>query len=68
MSENNNINKINKINNMSDTLSISTNLSRDKNKYPNIGDNEFAKKIGKIFKQYKTLKIINKLNNLKLIY
>ena len=47
MSENNNIN------NNPDTLSISTNLSRDKNKYPNIGDNEFAKKIGKIFKQYK---------------
>ena len=50
MSENNNINIIN---NIPDTLSISTKLSRDKNKYPNIGDNDFSKKIGKIFKQYK---------------
>jgi hypothetical protein len=37
----------------SNTLDIHTNLNREKIKYPIIGDNEFSKKIGKIFRQYK---------------
>jgi hypothetical protein len=35
------------------SYNLSRSKSKDKIKYPNIGDHEFSKKIGKIFKQYK---------------